>query len=168
MKRLWTPWRMPYILGEDEKSVDGCLFCAVAHTPDVEDVYVLYRGATSLVMLNRYPYNNGHLLIVPYPHVPSLETLELACVTELMQLVQHALRILREVYQPDGFNLGVNEGSAAGAGIEEHVHFHVVPRWAGDSNFMSVIGNTRVVPELLEDAYKQLAPHFAKLELEVT
>ena len=164
MKRLWTPWRMPYILGEEESPVEGCLFCAVVRAPAEQDAYVLYRGAECLVMLNRYPYNNGHLMVVPFPHVPSLENLEPACATELMRLVQHSLRILREVYQPDGFNLGVNEGSAAGAGIEEHVHFHIVPRWSGDSNYMGVVGETRVIPELLEETFEQLAPLFAVIK----
>jgi ATP adenylyltransferase len=163
MKRLWTPWRMPYILGEEATEVEGCLFCAVVRR--ATEAYVLYRGSTCLVLLNRYPYNNGHLMIVPYPHVPSLQDLEPPVATELMRLVQQTLGILRKVYEPDGFNLGVNEGSAAGAGIAEHVHFHIVPRWSGDANYMSVVGETRVIPELLRDSYDQLAPHFAELDV---
>ncbi|MGC9399105.1 MAG: HIT family protein [Anaerolineae bacterium] len=163
MKRLWTPWRMPYILGEEKRGT-GCLFCEAARRSDDEQTYLLHRASHCFVMLNRYPYNNGHLMVVPYRHVSSLEALVPESAAELITLVQHTLRILREVYQPDGFNLGVNEGSAAGAGIEEHVHFHVVPRWEGDANYMSVVGETRVIPELLEDSYAQLAPHFAALE----
>lgn len=163
MKRLWTPWRLPYILGEEER-VKGCLFCQVAQIEQDRETYVLYRAEHCFVILNRYPYNNGHLMVVPYRHVPSLETLSSETAAQLIGLVQQSLGILRDVYQPDGFNMGVNEGQAAGAGIEEHIHFHIVPRWSGDSNYMSVIGDTRVIPELLEESFQQLAPRFAELE----
>ena len=166
MKRLWTPWRLPYILGEEER-VEGCLFCQVAQMDKDRETYVLHRAEQCFVILNRYPYNNGHLMVVPYRHVPSLEDLSSETAGQLMTWVQHSLAILREVYQPDGFNMGVNEGHAAGAGIEEHVHFHIVPRWAGDSNYMSVVGDTRVIPELLETSFEQLAPRFAALESDV-
>lgn len=163
MKRLWTPWRMPYILGEEAR-VKGCLFCQVVKQDQDGETYVLHRAEGCYVMLNRYPYNNGHLLVVPYTHVSSVEALAPETAGQLMRWVQHSLGILRDAYHPDGFNMGINEGKAAGAGIEEHVHFHIVPRWAGDSNYMSVIGDTRVVPELLEETFALLAPRFAALE----
>lgn len=163
MRRLWTPWRMPYILGEEER-VEGCLFCHVVQQNEDRKTYLLYRGERCYVMLNRYPYNNGHLLVVPYAHVSSLEALTPETAARFMVQVQRSLRILRDAYRPDGFNMGINEGEAAGAGIEEHVHFHIVPRWSGDSNYMGVVGDTRVIPELLEETFEQLAPRFAVLK----
>ena len=153
MDQLWTPWRMAYILGD---KVDGCVFCEklVADRDDVE--HVLLRGRTAYLALNRYPYNNGHLLVVPYAHVPSLENLPAETLTEMMLLVNQGLAALRLAMQPDGFNVGVNLGKAAGAGIEAHVHIHVVPRWSGDTSFMSTVGETRTIPEALDRTYQRL------------
>jgi ATP adenylyltransferase len=114
-------------------------------------------------MLNRYPYNNGHLMVVPYRHTSSLEYLDDETSLEVMMLLRHSLRILREIYHPQGFNLGVNEGHAGGAGVVEHVHLHIVPRWKSDANYMSVVGETRVMPELLNDSYARLRPYFDAL-----
>lgn len=161
MERLWTPWRMHYLRGEDEKP-DGCIFCHKVAISDA-DGQVLYRGRFCYITLNRYPYSNGHLMVIPYVHVPSLEDLDAPTLSEMMQAVNLALAALREAYNPHGFNVGANLGKAAGAGIAEHVHMHVVPRWAADTNFMTVAGETRVIPELLDDTYARLKPIFGRL-----
>lgn len=161
MKQLWAPWRMTYLSGE-HKPAAGCIFCEKLNHSDAEE-HVLFRGAYSYVTLNRFPYSNGHLMVVPYAHAPSMENLDDDTALEMMVLVRHALRILRAAYKPSGFNLGVNEGSAAGAGVAEHVHFHIVPRWHNDANYIAVIGETRVIPELLEDTYTRLRPPFDAL-----
>jgi ATP adenylyltransferase len=160
MDRLWTPWRMPYLRGEDKRP-DKCIFCQKLSCSDEEE-HILYRGETCYVTLNRYPYSNGHLMVIPYLHVPSLEDLDGPTLTEMMQVVNRGLAALREAYDPHGFNVGVNLGRAAGAGIADHVHMHIVPRWFADTNFMPVVGRTRVIPEMLEDAYKRLKPVFAR------
>lgn len=158
MKQLWAPWRMPYLRGESAKA-DGCLFCHKLAQDDAVE-HVLYRGKHCFVVLNRFPYNNGHLMVVPYVHTGTLESLDDATLLELMQVVRHALNVLRQVYNPHGFNVGVNEGSAAGAGVAEHVHLHIVPRWEGDVNYMTVVGETRVIPESLDDTYATFRPLF--------
>ena len=162
MKRLWTPWRMPYLRGEGEKP-DGCIFCHKISSCDQTE-HILHRGRLCYVTLNRYPYSNGHLMVIPYAHVPSLEDLDTPTLTEIMLTVNLSLAVLREAYAPHGFNVGVNLCSAAGAGIAEHVHLHVVPRWAADTNFMPVVGKTRLIPELLDEAYVHLKSIFAKLD----
>ena len=134
----------------------GCIFCTLpAEHRDVEN-YILYRGTLCFMMLNRYPYNNGHLMIAPYQHVPSIEQLDAATLAELMAQAQLALRALRQVMNPDGFNMGINDGKVAGAGVADHMHMHVVPRWYGDTNFMPVIADTKVLPELLSSVYEKL------------
>jgi ATP adenylyltransferase len=145
---------MEYILGD---KTDGCVFCVKQTRDDDAAEHVLLRGHTAYVTLNRYPYNNGHLLVVPYAHVPSLEHLPAATLTEMMLLVNQGLAALRLAMRPQGFNIGVNLGKAAGAGIESHVHMHVVPRWYGDTSFMSTVGETRTIPETLEQTYRHLA-----------
>jgi ATP adenylyltransferase len=154
-KRLWAPWRLEYIRGPKP---DECIFCAAVEANDDAEHHVLARGERCLVMLNAYPYNNGHLMVSPYEHVPSIEELEDGTLLELMHLTQRALGALREAYSPEGFNLGVNQGKIAGAGFDDHVHLHVVPRWGGDTNFMPVIGDTRVLPQSLEDSRATLSP----------
>ncbi|RLC85937.1 MAG: HIT family hydrolase [Chloroflexi bacterium] len=161
MDHLWTPWRMPYLRGEEE-TPEGCLFCVKPREDDAE-VHILHRGRLCYVILNRFPYNNGHLMVVPYVHVPSLEGLDAATLAELMALTQLSLRVLRVAYEPHGFNVGGNMGGAAGAGVAEHVHLHVVPRWAGDTNYVTVVSQTRVIPEWLDQTYKRLRPLFEKL-----
>ena len=158
MKQLWAPWRLSYLQGETPK-LDECVFCAKQHADDLVE-HILYRGQYSYIVLNRYPYNNGHMMIVPFQHTGFIEDLDEKTLLEVMQLLQHALGILRKIYNPDGFNVGINEGSAGGAGIAEHIHMHIVPRWDGDSNYMTVIGGTRVIPQTLDDTYNALAPHF--------
>ena len=153
MDHLWSPWRMEYILSS---KTDGCVFCAKPDLDDDSAEHVLVRGQSAYITLNRYPYNNGHLLVVPYLHVASLEHLPAATLTEMLLLVNQGLATLRLAMQPEGFNIGVNLGKAAGAGIEPHVHIHVVPRWNGDTSFMSTIGETRTIPEALEQTYHRL------------
>jgi len=147
---------MAYLSGEDKKPLDGCIFCAKLAAGDDVREHILHRGKLVYVTLNRFPYNNGHLMIVPNAHVPSFEQLDEAGLAELMQLLNHCLAALRKEFRPDGFNVGANVGAVAGAGVADHVHLHVVPRWAGDTNFMPVLGDTRVIPELLDQTYARL------------
>jgi ATP adenylyltransferase len=147
---------MQYLTGADKShSAPGCVFCAKVSAPD-ESEHVLCRGQFAYITLNRYPYNNGHLMVVPYVHVASLEDLDPPTLTELMLLMNRGLAALRAAYEPDGFNIGVNLGRAAGAGIAEHVHIHIVPRWNADTNFMPIVGETRVIPEMLDQTYARL------------
>ena len=152
--RLWSPWRMEYILSDKEQ--EGCILCEKRDDDRDEENLILLRGDHAFVILNRYPYNSGHLMVVPNAHVCSTEELEPEVLTELMALTNRSVRLLREVMSPEAFNIGINLGSAAGAGIRDHVHIHVVPRWTGDTNFMPVLGQTRVVPELLAETYTKL------------
>jgi ATP adenylyltransferase len=158
MKQLWAPWRLSYLQRENP-NMDACIFCAKQQAEDIAE-HILYRGKYSYVVLNRYPYNNGHMLIVPYQHTGTIEDLKDETLLEVMQLLQLALTILRQAINPEGFNVGINEGSAGGAGIAQHIHLHVVPRWDGDSNYMTVIGGTRVIPQTLDETYKILRPLF--------
>ncbi|MCL5959446.1 MAG: HIT domain-containing protein [Chloroflexi bacterium] len=153
MKRLWTPWRMKLILGP---KLEGCLFCEKAREDNDKENLILYRGSTCFIMLNAYPYNNGHLMVVPYAHVGNVDQLDTPVLTDLMLLVKRSVIVLQRAMNPDGFNMGVNIGKVAGAGIEGHVHFHVVPRWLGDTNFMPVLGETRLIPEPLDVTYDKL------------
>jgi ATP adenylyltransferase len=158
--RLWTPHRMAYIGGEnkpaDGAEGDGCPFCRIPSLSD-EDGLVVARGAVAYVVLNLYPYNGGHVLVVPYRHVADYTDLTGAEVAEVADLTRTAMRVLREVSGPHGFNLGMNQGAVAGAGIAAHLHQHVVPRWSGDSNFLPIVGRTRALPELLHDTRARLA-----------
>jgi ATP adenylyltransferase len=154
MNYLWSPWRMEYILSP--KSDEGCIFCNGLKQTDSPENLIVYRGALAFVMLNRFPYTSGHLMIVPNEHQPSLERLEAGSRAEVMELAARAIQVLENVYAPQGFNLGMNIGNAAGAGISEHVHLHVVPRWVGDTNFMSSVSQVRVLPELLEETFRRV------------
>ena len=145
---------MEYIL--TPKSEEGCIFCNALKQADGPENLIAYRGPKAFVMLNRYPYTSGHLMIVPYAHQPSLELLDAPSRTDIMDLSAHAIQVLKALYAPQGFNLGMNIGNAAGVGVTEHVHLHVVPRWVGDTNFMSSISQTRVLPELLEETYRRV------------
>lgn len=156
MRHLWTPWRMEYIRGAKPKE---CIFCAKV-TGDDDKELVVARSQHVYVTLNRYPYNNGHLLVVPYTHVPGLEGLDDDVLLELMQMTTTAIQVLRETMNPAGFNIGLNIGAEAGAGVREHVHLHIVPRWSADSNFMTVLANTRTIPQLLEETYRELKAHW--------
>ncbi|MHA1264673.1 MAG: HIT family protein [Candidatus Helarchaeota archaeon] len=154
MRNLWAPWRMKYITAP--KKERSCLFCRVIAEEKDETNFVLVRKAKCFIMLNLYPYNNGHLMVSPYKHLSSLEQLEKADRDELFETVANACHNLRKELNPDGFNVGLNIGSVAGAGFAEHLHVHVVPRWNGDTNFMPVIGETKVISEAIQDTYHKL------------
>jgi ATP adenylyltransferase len=153
MKRLWAPWRIEYILGEKEGK---CIFCEKPKHDKDEDNYILFRGKRCLVMLNAYPYNNGHLMIAPYRHLDSVEDLEDDEAREMMEILSQMITLLKKVLRPEGFNVGMNLGSVAGAGIVDHLHLHVVPRWKGDTNFMPLISNTKIISESLRKTYQKL------------
>ena len=163
MERLWSPWRLAYVTGTS--SATGCIFCDAAGSPSnpERDALVLVRGRVSYVILNLYPYNNGHLMVVPNRHVGSLAAATADELSEMMRFTRDAEIALTEAYQPQGINVGINLGRPAGAGVLDHVHIHLVPRWNGDTNFMSVIGNTRVLPEELGETRKRLQPIFERL-----
>lgn len=160
---LWAPWRIQYILSDKDET---CIFCDKPRQSDDAANLILWRGGAGFVVMNRYPYNNGHLMIVPYAHVPSLTDLDAAQRAELFGLTTACEAILRQTLRPDGFNVGLNLGAAAGAGFAEHLHIHMVPRWTGDTNFMPVLGDVRVIPEHLARTYETLAPHFHALRPE--
>ena len=151
---LFAPWRMAYIKGE-KRPVQGCVFCNKYAGNDDEE-HIIARSEYVYIGLNRFPYNNGHLMIAPYEHVSSQEEMSVEALTDLMMMANRALAVLRKAYSPQGFNIGANLGSAAGAGIDDHFHFHIVPRWAGDVNFMTVVSNTRVIPDSLSNTYHDL------------
>lgn len=154
MERLWAPWRMKYI--EEGSKIEGCIFCIFPAEQDDRKNLILYRGQQSFIMLNSFPYNPGHLMVAPYKHTADLHELTDEELLDVDHLVRFSIRLLSETVQPEGFNLGVNLGRTAGAGIVDHVHWHIVPRWNGDTNFMPVIGETKVLPESLEATYDKL------------
>ncbi len=159
MDTLFTPWRYPYISVREPAS--GCFLCEAARDPDDPARLVLRAGRHFLVMLNRYPYSNGHVMLAPREHLPSPQDCDAGARTEFWPLVLEVQGTLERIYAPDGFNLGMNLGRAAGAGVPEHFHFHVVPRWHGDTNFMSAVGQVRLVPEDLESVWRKLRAAFA-------
>jgi ATP adenylyltransferase len=155
MDRLWTPWRSAYMKQNREKS--RCIFCDAASHPDAdEQMLVVARGALCFALLNRYPYTSGHLMIAPYVHVSRLAITTPDTAAEMMAWTRRAEQVLESIYRPDGLNLGMNLGEAAGAGIEQHIHMHVLPRWKGDANFMTSVADTRIIPEALEETYRKL------------
>ena len=158
MERLWAPWRMSYILGE---KVSRCIFCTSAAASDDQESLVLYRDSNCFIMMNRFPYNNGHLMVAPLRHVGNLEELEDAEGLELMQLLRLSIVVMRAELGPEGFNIGCNLGHTAGAGIVDHVHLHVVPRWNGDTNFMPVLSETKIINEALGQTYAKLKERFS-------
>jgi ATP adenylyltransferase len=160
MERLWTPWRMEYIRSTSSEDQDGCIFCDLPAKGDDEAVYILSRTDRAFAILNAYPYNPGHLMVAPFRHVGQLEALDQDELLETGTLLQMSIRALRDAMHPQGFNLGMNLGRVAGAGLPDHLHWHVVPRWDGDTNFMPVVGQTKVLPELLEETYAKLRPSF--------
>jgi ATP adenylyltransferase len=159
MKTMWAPWRMEYILSEKQ---DGCVFCEAL---TVNDDLTLYAGNDTMVMMNKYPYINGHLLIAPVKHLSGLDQLDKREMEELLATVEKSVAILKQVMKPDGFNVGLNLGKVAGAGVEEHLHFHIVPRWFGDTNALTVFADVRVIPEHLKTTYDNLKPCFDTLNL---
>lgn len=162
MDRLWSPWRSEYIAsGNAESESRGCVFCAIQKKPqDDASNFVVHRAAHSFIVLNRYPYTSGHLLIVPNEHLGELALAPKQVTDEMMDLTKRSQSALREVYQPEAFNVGMNLGRAAGAGIADHIHIHILPRWTGDTNFMTAVGETRVLPEDLTTTYQKLLNKF--------
>jgi ATP adenylyltransferase len=160
MKQLWSPWRIEYILGPKP---DACVFCLPGTTDEDEKRFVLYRGRTAFVIMNKYPYNSGHLMVTPYRHLMHLCDLTQQESHEIMDLLQTCASIVQDCFSPDGANIGLNLGKAAGAGIREHLHFHLVPRWNGDSSFMGVMDDIQVIPEHLHSTYAKLRPYFSGL-----
>lgn len=152
MKILWAPWRAVYV----EKPEGNCIFCEKTRENRDEENLIVLRGQRGFIMLNRYPYNTGHLMIAPYRHVANVEDLTEEESMEIFKLLMESIKALKKAFKPDGFNVGINLGRVAGAGVEGHIHFHVVPRWLGDTNFMPVTGNTKVMPISLEEAYERI------------
>ena len=161
MKTLWAPWRMEYILSDKE---DDCIFCdGLSNNNDL----TLLKGDDTMVMMNKFPYINGHLLVAPVRHISGLDQLSKFEMGELLASVDRSVQILKRVMKPDGFNVGLNLGKVAGAGVEEHLHFHVVPRWFGDTNALTVFADVRVIPEHIKATYDNLKPYFNKLDLTI-
>jgi ATP adenylyltransferase len=163
MEHLWRD-RMAYINGVTRPPDGVCVFCEAPKHADAT-VFILHRGTWAYVIMNIFPYNNGHVMAIPYAHVDSLEQLDAVTLTEIMQLTNLSLAAIRSASNPQAFNLGANIGRASGGGIDQHFHFHIVPRWQGDTNFMPIVGETRVLPEKLEDSYARLRPAFDQLSL---
>ena len=161
MERIWSPWRMAYIQAAKEQGEDGgCIFCDLPAEGDDVRTMILARGELAFVIVNSFPYNPGHLMVAPFRHVGAFTSLDAAELADVDALVARSIRALEQEMEPHGYNLGMNLGRVAGAGIPDHVHWHLVPRWNGDTNFMPVVGQTRVLPELLEETYARLRPRF--------
>lgn len=158
MDYLWSPWRYRYI--STAPPIEGCVFCAIAAAADDRNNLVVWRGVHNFVVLNKYPYTSGHVMVVPYAHTSELGGISDQAATEMMELTRVTERHLRSVYRPDGLNIGMNIGASAGAGIAGHIHMHVLPRWQADVNFMTTIGETRVIPEELEVTWQRLRSAF--------
>ena len=159
MENLWTPWRMEYILGKREPY---CIFCPEGGDRSDEERLILHRGPLTMVMMNKFPYNNGHLLVAPWKHVSNVEDLSEEEMLDLMRWINKSIVILKKMMHPNGFNVGLNLGAVAGAGVESHIHFHIVPRWQGDTSFIAVMGEVRLIPEYLKQTYDKLLPHFKR------
>ena len=159
-QRIWAPWRLEYVKDAANDDAAECVFCTAARESDDMESLILHRGEKCFVILNKFPYTNGHLMVTPYEHIATLPELPTEAAAEMMDLTQKSMTILEEAYGPDGFNLGMNQGRAAGAGVEHHIHFHVVPRWGGDTNFMPVLGDTRVMPQTPEQTLEMLSGKF--------
>ncbi len=162
MKQLWAPWRMEYILNELDKT-EGCIFCRFPQENNDEKYLIVYRSPLSVVILNKFPYNNGHLLVVPYQHTGDILELSEEIMIDLQSTIRKCVRVLRNVMQPHAMNIGMNLGRSAGAGIDTHLHYHIVPRWDGDTNFMPVVAGTKVVSESLSASWKKLQAEFRRL-----
>lgn len=160
MRRMWAPWRIGYVAGERP---EGCVFCIKIESDDDEANHLLFRGEQNVVILNTYPYNSGHLMVVPYAHVGNIEDLSAEATGELWNLTELAVRTLKRALNAQGLNVGMNLGDAAGAGIGDHLHMHIVPRWNGDTNYMTTVADTRVVPQSMEESFRQLKPVLDKL-----
>jgi ATP adenylyltransferase len=160
MKHIWSPWRMKYI--RDTETPKGCIFCNAMKMEDGLENLIVKRGKLAFVILNRYPYTSGHVMVVPYLHVGTLAQLDKGTTGEMTELIQQAVLTITEVYEPEGFNIGANLGSVAGAGVADHLHVHIVPRWAGDTNFMTPVADARVIPEDLGETLERLQAAWPK------
>ncbi len=161
MDRIWAPWRSKYILNADQE--DGCILCNRVRKDADSENYILFRGERTFIIMNIFPYNNGHLMVAPYKHTGQLEDLDAEDGKEIIMSVSLGVRALRKAFQPDGFNVGMNIGRVAGAGIEDHVHMHIVPRWNGDTNFMPVLADTKILSVSLDEAYKLIRKSIQEL-----
>jgi len=157
-ERIWAHWRLAYV--KDAAKNEGCVFCEAPAAGDDAETLIVHRDRRCFVILNLYPYTNGHLMVSPYDHLPRLQDLDSGTVGEMMALAQRSMDVLDEVYAPEGYNVGVNQGRVAGAGVEGHIHLHVVPRWGGDTNYMPVLADTRVMPQLLGESYRTIKAGF--------
>jgi ATP adenylyltransferase len=160
-QRIWAPWRLSYVKDASKDIESECIFCAKPAEGDDEANLIVHRGAKCFVILNKFPYTNGHLMVAPYEHVGALQELDAETIAEMMSLAQRGMTALESSYSPHGYNVGFNQGRVAGAGVEHHIHMHVVPRWGGDTNFMPVLGDTRVMNQTLEDSYETVREAFA-------
>jgi ATP adenylyltransferase len=159
-QRIWAPWRLAYVKDAAKDVEEGCIFCAKPAEADDTGNLIVHRGRHAFVILNKFPYTNGHLMVAPYEHLSRLQDVAAETLTEVMALAQRGMDRLEDVYEPHGYNVGFNQGRVAGAGFEHHIHMHVVPRWGGDTNFMPVIADTRVMPQSLEESYEALRGGF--------
>ena len=162
MKTLFTPWRIEHVLGRVPKP-SGCLFEPPGNRPHDKENLILYRDTTVIILLNRFPYSNGHLLVAPRRHIDCITQMDASEHGQIMAMIEKSVSILRDTLRPDGFNIGCNIGAVAGAGIADHLHFHVVPRWQGDHNYMTVIADIRTIPEHIDATFQKLLPHFQNL-----
>ena len=161
-ERIWAPWRLAYVKDASKDVEQACIFCAKPDQGDDRENLIVHRGERCFVILNLYPYTNGHLMIAPFEHVGAIQELPAETTAEMMALAQRAIEVLEAKYEPHGFNVGFNQGRVAGAGVEHHIHMHVVPRWGGDTNFMPVLADTRVMPQTLEQTYEALEGEFSR------
>jgi ATP adenylyltransferase len=160
--RIWAPWRLAYVKDASKDVEQACIFCTKPGEGDDRANLIVHRGERCFVILNLYPYTNGHLMVAPFDHVGTIQGLPAETTAEMMSLAQRAIEILEEQYEPHGFNVGFNQGRVAGAGVEHHIHMHVVPRWGGDTNFMPVLADTRVMPQTLEQTFAALEGRFSQ------
>jgi ATP adenylyltransferase len=159
-QRIWAPWRLEYVKDASKDKESECIFCTALEAEDDDAMLIVHRGERCFVILNKFPYTNGHLMVAPYEHIAALPELDAETIAELMSLVQRGMSALESSYSPHGYNVGVNQGRVAGAGVEHHIHMHVVPRWGGDTNFMPVLGDTRVMNQTLEDSFETVRKAF--------
>jgi ATP adenylyltransferase len=159
-QRIWAPWRLTYVKDASKDNEGECIFCAALEAGDDEASLIVHRGERCFVILNKFPYTNGHLMVAPYEHLATLQELDADTVAELMSLAQRGITALEASYAPHGYNVGFNQGRVAGAGVEHHIHMHVVPRWGGDTNFMPVLGDTRVMNQTLADSFETVRRAF--------
>jgi ATP adenylyltransferase len=160
-QRIWAPWRLAYVADASKDLEEECIFCSKPAEGDDQASLIVHRGERCFVILNLFPYTNGHLMVAPFEHVAALPDVDAGTIAEMMALAQRAMLALDDAYAPHGYNVGFNQGRVAGAGMEHHIHMHVVPRWGGDTNFMPVLADTRVMPQSLEDTYEALAGKFS-------